>query len=230
MPNGSDHIPQGHPVPPQPWRYSRRFIEAAEIALVMHAAQLRKGTGIPYASHLLGACSIALDYGADEDEAIAALLHDAIEDVQYAAGARETVAAFGPEVLRLVEACTDADTEPRPPWRERKEAYLAHLADADRPILLVSASDKLHNARAIVADVRRLGEALWARFHHSKAETLWYYRSLVTAFRSNPAHPRDLIDELDRTVTEMEHLAGAHEFDGSTASGAADEAGTRGAR
>jgi (p)ppGpp synthase/HD superfamily hydrolase len=209
MPNGGDHLPQGHPIPPEPWCYTRRFIEAAEAALVMHANQVRKGTAIPYISHLFGACSIALDYGANEDEAIAALLHDAIEDMHYMPGARATVGAFGEEVLRIVDACTDADTQPKPPWKDRKVAYLAHLATADRAVLLVSGSDKLHNARAIVADVRRHGESLWTRFNVPKADTLWYYRSLVTAFRSNPAHPCDLIDELDRTVVEMERLGNA---------------------
>src|SRR3954465_15496952 len=121
------------------WRPTERLIEALAVATRLPAGQLRKGTPIPYVSHLYGACSIALDYGANEDEAIAALLHDAIEDVHYVPGAREAVGAFGAEVLRLVEACADADTEPKPAWRPRKEAYLAHLADADRSVLLVSA-------------------------------------------------------------------------------------------
>ncbi len=211
MPNGGEYLVQGHPIAPQPWLYSHRFVETVQAALLMHAGQARKGTSIPYISHLFGTCSIAFDYGASEDEAIAALLHDAIEDVHYAPGARATVAGFGPEVLRIVEACTDADTEPKPPWRERKEAYLARLATADRPILLVSASDKLHNARAIVADLRRHGDATWARFTASQADVLWYYRSLVMAYRANPAHVVDLVDELDRTVIEMERLAGVAE-------------------
>lgn len=205
MPNPDDPVID-HPIPPQPWLYGRRLIAATEVALEMHATQVRKGSSVPYASHLLGTCSIALDHGADEDQAIAALLHDAIEDVHYAPGARDAVAAFGPEVLRIVEACTDADTFPKPPWKARKVAYIEHLADADGAVLLVSASDKLHNARSMVADYRRVGEALWDRFKASKAETLWNYRALVTAFRANPAHPGELVDELDRTVTELERL------------------------
>jgi (p)ppGpp synthase/HD superfamily hydrolase len=206
--DGDDPDLLGHPVPPEPWLYTRRFLEAAEVALVMHAKQGRKGTTIPYASHLLGACSIALDYGAVEDEAIAALLHDAIEDVDYAPGAREAVAAFGPEVLRIVDACTQTPAGPGGSWKARRQAYLAHLADADRSILLVSASDKLHNSRSIVADLRRVGDILWERFSVTKEDTLWYYRALVTAFRDNPATPVDLVDELDRVVTDMECLAG----------------------
>lgn len=173
----------------------------------LHQAQRRKSTSIPYLAHLLGACSISLAHGVNEDEAIAALLHDAIEDVQPTEDARKAVGRFGPEVLRIVEACTDADTHPKPPWRERKEAYFSHLAGADRPVLLVSASDKLDNARAIVADLRTIGPELWSRFNAGRDGQLWYYRELVTAFRANPAHVPSLIDELDRTVGEMERLA-----------------------
>ena len=198
---------RGVPLPPRPWQYSDRIIEALAAAAQIHGIQARKGTTIPYLSHLLGTCAIALDYGATEDEGIAALLHDAIEDGQPTEAARATVWSFGDEVGRIVEGCTDADTHPKPPWRERKEAYLAGLAAEDRSTLLVSASDKLHNARSIVRDLRVVGEDLWERFSAPKDQTLWYYRSLVTAYRGNPAHTPALIDELDRTVTEMETLA-----------------------
>jgi GTP pyrophosphokinase len=195
------------PLPPRPWQYSDRIIEAMAAAAQIHGIQARKGTTIPYLSHLLDTCAIALDYGANEDEAIAALLHDAIEDGEPTEAARKTVWSFGGEVGRIVEGCTDADTHPKPPWRERKETYLERLAKEDRSILLVSASDKLHNARSIVRDLRAVGEDLWGRFSAPKDQTLWYYRSLVTSYRSNPAHTPALIDELDRTVTEMETLA-----------------------
>ena len=197
----------GVPLPPQPWVYSDRIFAAMAAAAQIHASQVRKGTTIPYLSHLLGTCAIALDYGANEDEAIAALLHDAIEDGHPTEAARKTVWSFGEEVGRIVEGCTDADTHPKPPWSERKEAYLASLAVEDRTVLLVSASDKLHNARSIVRDLRPVGDDLWDRFNAPKDQTLWYYRSLVTAYRGNPEHTPALIDELDRTVTEMEALA-----------------------
>jgi GTP pyrophosphokinase len=129
------------------------MLDALQVAARLHATQARKGTDIPYLSHLLGTCSIAMEFGADEDQAIAALLHDAIEDVEPVELARAEVGRFGPEVLRIVEACTDSDAHPKPPWRDRKEAYLAHLHGADAPILLVSAS-QLHNARTIVTDPR----------------------------------------------------------------------------
>jgi (p)ppGpp synthase/HD superfamily hydrolase len=200
---------RGVPLPAQPWVYGERLIDAMAAAAQIHAAQLRTGTTIPYLSHLLGACSIALEYGANEDEAIAALLHDAIEDGQPTEAVRATVWGFGAEVGRIVEGCTDADSHPKPPWDERKTAYLERLKSEDCSVLLVSASDKLHNARSIVRDVRGVGEELWDRFSASKEQTLWYYRSLVTVYRANPAHTRALIDELERTVREMETLAGA---------------------
>ena len=197
----------GVALPPRPSLYGDRLIEAMAAAIRIHGGQLRKGTTIPYLSHLLGACAIALDYGASEDEAMAALLHDAIEDGRPIEAARATVWGFGDEVGRIVEGCTDSDTDPKGPWRERKEAYLARLATEDHSVLLVSASDKLHNARSIARDLRVVGEALWDRFNATKDETLGYYRSLVTAFRANLAHTPALIDELDRTVSVIEALA-----------------------
>jgi hypothetical protein len=187
------------------WLYTRRFLEALVAAATMHAAQRRKGTNIPYASHLLGACSIALDYGATEDEAIAALLHDAIEDVGSTDDVRAVVASFGPEVLRIVEGCTKVPGDSL----SSKKAYVAHLETADASILLVSGADKLHNARSIVADLRRHGPAMLTRFNVAPADTLAYYRDLVCALRANPAHNSDLVDEVDRVVTDMERLAAA---------------------
>lgn len=188
---------------------SEQFDRALATASRLHRDQMRKDTDIPYVSHLLGTCSIALEYGADEDQAIAALLHDVLEDVQPIHRARQEVGSFGPEVLRIVEGCTDTERHPKPPWRERKEGYLTRLADKDGPVLLVSGSDKLHNARAILRDLRVGGERIWSRFNAGREGQLWYYRALVEAFRSNPEHDRALIDELDRTVRDIECLAGA---------------------
>jgi GTP pyrophosphokinase len=197
-------------VPPSatgPWGDVERFARALSAAARLHDGQYRKGTSIPYITHLLGTCSIALEYGADQDQAIAALLHDVLEDVEPSIAA-PAVAVFGDEVLRIVEACTDARAGDKPPWRERKVAYLKRLLDDDGRVLLVSASDKLHNARAILRDLRDEGEAIWTRFNAGRNGQVWYYRALVAAFRSNPEHPRPLVDELDRTVTEIEQLAG----------------------
>jgi (p)ppGpp synthase/HD superfamily hydrolase len=192
------------PLPPQPWLYSDRFVEALRAAAILHAGQARKGTRIPKVMHLLGVCSIAFEYGADEDEAIAALLHDVLEDVEPVDEGRATVASFGPDVLRIVEACTDRAL---PAWRDRKAAFLATVPAADRSILLVAAADKLQNARTIVDEVHRFGPTVWSRQSAPPIELCWYYRSLVTAFRANPASEPSLVEELDGVVTEMESLA-----------------------
>lgn len=179
-----------------------RFEDALMYAVKLHANQIRKGSGVPYVSHLMGVASIVLEYGADEDEAIAALLHDAIED-QGGSKAREEIRGrFGDRVVEIVDGCTDADTKPKPPWRERKEAYITHIKDASPSVHLVSAADKLSNARAILKDYRSLGDKLWERFKGGKEGTLWYYRSLSDVFLA--VYPSPLADELDRVVSEIE--------------------------
>ncbi len=196
------------PVPPVAWPSSAEFVRAIAVALQIHGTQVRKDTRIPYLSHLLGTCAIALDHGATEGEAIAALLHDAIEDGDPIDDAKESVASFGDEILKIVEGCSDSQSRPKPPWIERKMAYIKRISEDDHSVLLVSASDKLHNARAIVSDLYVVGDQLWCRFNAPREKTLWYYRSLVTFYRANPAHVPALIDELDRVVSEMEVLAG----------------------
>ena len=188
---------------------SPRFEEALLYAARLHATQLRKGGSIPYVAHLLGVASIALQYGANEEEAIAALLHDAIEDQGGAATREEIRRRFGDKVVEIVDGCTDADSFPKPPWKQRKETYVAHIRNAPASVRLVSACDKLQNARAILADYRALGDTLWRRFSGGKDGTLWYYRALIQAFREAGTNP--LIEELDRVVTEIERLASARE-------------------
>jgi len=185
--------------------FSQRFEDALMYAVRLHAKQIRKGSGIPYVAHLLGVASIALEYGANEEEAIAALLHDAIEDQGGDATRKEIHRQFGVIVVDIVNGCTDADVKPKPPWRERKETYIAHICKATPSIRLVSAADKLHNARAILKDYRTLGDSVWERFKGGKEGTLWYYRSLVNEFRA--AESSALVHELDRVVTELERLA-----------------------
>ena len=184
---------------------TERYADALQLAWRLHDGHFRKGTSIPYVSHLIAVSSIALEHGADENEAVAALLHDAVED----AGGLPTLdmirARFGPTVADIVDGCTDAYEEPKPPWRARKEAYLAHLATASPSIRLVSNSDKLHNARSILSDLRVHGPKLWDRFTAPKEGTLWYYRSLVRAFASHARTP--LVDELDLAVSEIERIA-----------------------
>ncbi|WP_066424282.1 HD domain-containing protein [Anabaena sp. 4-3] len=183
---------------------SERFTQAFIYAHQLHAQQERKGSGVPYIAHLMGVASIALEYGANEDEAIAALLHDAIEDQGGTATREEIRRRFGDTVTAIVDGCTDSDTTPKPPWRQRKEAYIAHIATASPSMLLVSASDKLYNARAILKDYRLLGESLWQRFQGGKDGTLWYYRALVDAFQKTGNQP--VVAELERVVTEIEFL------------------------
>nr|NIN09787.1 HD domain-containing protein [Gemmatimonadales bacterium]NIN48496.1 HD domain-containing protein [Gemmatimonadales bacterium]NIP05960.1 HD domain-containing protein [Gemmatimonadales bacterium]NIR01130.1 HD domain-containing protein [Gemmatimonadales bacterium]NIS65174.1 HD domain-containing protein [Gemmatimonadales bacterium] len=167
--------------------------------------QDRKGKGVPYVAHLLGAASLVLEYGGDEDEAIAALLHDAIEDQGDKITLGEIRRRFGDPVAEIVDGCTDARTTPKPPWRPRKEAYLAHLQDAAANERLVAAADKLHNAWTLLADYRTQGEAIWSRFSGGREGTLWYYRALVETFKASG--PTPMVDELDRVVTQIERLA-----------------------
>ena len=183
---------------------SSRFTEALTYATELHANQVRKSSGVPYISHLLGVTSIALEYEANEDEAIAALLHDAIEDQGGAATREEIRRRFGDTVTAIVDGCTDAEIIPKPPWRQRKEAYIATIPQASPSVILVSAADKLHNARAIIKDYRTLGETVWERFKGGKDGTLWYYRAVVEAFIAKGKTA--LIEELERVVAELEQL------------------------
>lgn len=183
-------------------RLSPRFGEALGFAFDLHRDQMRKGSGIPYFSHLLAVSALALEFGADEDQSIAALLHDAAEDRGGEPILDEIGSRFGGRVAEMVRACTDALEEPKPPWKERKVRYLAHLAAAPAEAQLVSACDKLHNLRAIVSDYRKVGEALWERFSGGREGVLWYYRELAAVFpEDNPVRP-----ELERALADLESL------------------------
>lgn len=190
---------------------SARFDEAYQLAHELHREQLRKGTSIPYLSHLLAVTAIVLEQGGSEDEAMAALLHDGIED-QGGATARERIRArLGDAVVAIVDGCTDTEVSPKPPWRQRKEAYIAHLAHAPASVRLVSSADKLHNARCLLADLREgRGDEMWQHFKGGREGTLWYYRALIRAFCAAPTDPRvdRIVRELDRVVVELERLAG----------------------
>lgn len=183
---------------------SQRFTDALTYANELHAHQKRKGSGVPYVSHLLGVASIVLDAGGNEDEAIAALLHDAIEDCGGATIRDSIRQRFGKKVAAIVDECTESDVTPKPPWRDRKQAYIdsiPHLSPSGR---LVGLADKIHNARSIVADYRQIGETIWQRFRGGRDGTLWYYQSLVAAFRSHDNSP--LVEELARTVVDLQKL------------------------
>lgn len=186
---------------PQGALLSSRFEEAFLVAHRLHAAQKRKGTQIPYISHLMAVASLVLEAGGDEDQVIAALLHDTVEDQGGYAILEEIHARFGERTASIVAGLTDAFTQPKPPWRQRKETYLEHLKTAPPEILLVSLADKVHNARSILADLQKDGEAVWERFTGGKSGTLWYYRSLLSIFED--VSPGPLVEELRRVVTEM---------------------------
>jgi (p)ppGpp synthase/HD superfamily hydrolase len=182
-----------------------RFERALLFATRKHSGQTRKGSAIPYIAHLLSVAGLVLEAGGDEDLAIAALLHDVVEDCGGAPMLREVRRRFGKRVAHVVKGCTDTDLNPKPPWRQRKEDYLKHLRTADADIRLVSAADKLHNARSVLADYREIGDAVWQRFQGKRDGTLWYYRALLDEFRRQKANP--LINQLERVILELEALA-----------------------
>ncbi len=185
--------------------YGDKFDSALLYAAQLHRYQERKGSGVPYVTHLLAVASIVGENDGTEDEVVAALLHDAPEDM----GGEERLAdirkRYGDTVAGIVEGCTDIYEDPKPAWRPRKERYIAHVAEAPRSVRLVSAADKLHNARSILADLRDIGEELWGRFTGGKDGTLWYYRALTNAYKKAGNHP--VVEELDRVVGEIETLA-----------------------
>ncbi len=181
---------------------SPRFAEALTYANQLHAGQMRKASSTPYIAHLLAVTAIVLEHGGTEDEAIAALLHDAVEDQGGAATRAEISRRFGETVALIVDGSSDTDEEPKPPWRERKEAFIARLASASPQVRLVVAADKLHNARSVAADFRRLGDEVWNRFRGGREGTLWYYRTVTDTLRAAGSSP--LVDELDLVVTDLE--------------------------
>lgn len=186
---------------------TERFDRALAYASEAHRDQVRKGSEVPYVAHLLGVAAIALEAGADEDQSIAALLHDAVEDQGGQARLDDIRERFGDRVARIVSDCSDSDSLPKPPWETRKQAYIASLEKKSPDSLLVSLCDKLYNAEAILSDLLVLGDALWERFTGGKAGTLWYYRELSRAFER--LLPGRLSDKLSRLVADMDAHAGA---------------------
>jgi GTP pyrophosphokinase len=179
-------------------KLTRRFEDAFLYAHGLHGDQSRKGTVVPYIGHLMGVASIVLDDGGSEDEAIAALLHDAAEDHGGKPRLEDIRSRFGDEVATIVADCTDSWDVPKRPWRERKQAYVEHARGLPPPSLRVSAADKVHNTYAILRDLRNEGEAVWDRFNASSDDVLAYYEGLVRAYRH--AGGGRLVEELDRIV------------------------------
>lgn len=184
-------------------RFLRAFLFAAE----KHSGQTRKASTIPYIAHLMGVASLVLEAGGDEDLAIAALLHDVVEDCGGVPMLKEVRRRFGPRVAKVVDGCTDADIYPKPPWRERKEKYIRRLRQEGPDTRLVSAADKLNNVRSIVSDYRAIGESVWSRFNGGRDGTLWYYRTLRDEFLRHK--PNRITQDLELAVCELETLVQA---------------------
>jgi GTP pyrophosphokinase len=207
-------MPTSEPVAHEPVVLTRAFTRAFEFACAAHGRQTRKGTRVPYAAHLIGVASLVLDGGGTQSEAVAALLHDTLEDTDTTR--KQLRKRFGRDVARIVVACTDvpATTSGKKRardagnWRERKTRSIEHLEDPSvtESVLRVRAADALHNARSIVADLRRFGPETWNRFHAGAVDQLWYYRSLSILLSARL--PGLLSDELRASVREMEALAG----------------------
>lgn len=179
-----------------------RYTQALLLAAAAHEGQRRKGTGIPYITHPVAVAGLVARYGGDEDQQIAGLLHDVLEDAGPAW--RPAIDEFGPRVLAIVEACTDGTPDPatgrKAPWQARNAAYLAHLAKTPEDALLVSACDKLHNAESILLDLTETGPGVFDRFSASREQTLWYYRELARLFTERHAAPAPA---LARTVAAI---------------------------
>lgn len=183
-----------------------RFEDAIRYACHIHASDVRKGTEIPYVAHLLAVASLVVEDGGSEDEAIAALLHDAAEDQGGRRRLDDIRTRFGESVARIVDGCTDTCEDPKPPWRGRKERYLSRLQDEPPDVLRVSLADKLHNARAILRDFLTYGDDLWRRFNAARDDQLWYQQSLREIFLERSPGP--MATEFARVVSELEDACG----------------------
>src|SRR5215211_7854070 len=187
---------------------SNAFENALAYAARLHAGQMRKGSDTPYISHLLAVTAIALDNGATENEAIAALLHDAVEDQGGQKTLEEIRRQFGNQVAEIVAACSDTDELPKPPWRDRKEAFVERLRTEPYSVRLVVAADKLHNVRDVLRNYRIHGDDLWSHFKGGRDGTIWYYAAVVGAL-SEAATPEEqqlnaLIEEISDTLSLLE--------------------------
>lgn len=184
-------------------KLSGQFSKALVYAELKHHNQVRKGGDIPYVGHLLSVASLVVNDGGSEVQAIAALLHDCVEDAGGPPTLAEITDNFGTDVARIVAQCSDTDEVPKPPWRERKQRYLAHLDTVGEDTLLVSVADKLDNARSMLRDHRVHGAQLWQRFTVSDpADHLWYYTELIAAYRRRGLDSW-MVGELGRVVDQL---------------------------
>ena len=192
-----------------PTQLGDQFRAALALALLVHGPDRRKVSGVPYFAHLMSVCALVLSDGGSEDEAIAALLHDTLEDHPREVTRQQIEDRFGPRVRHLVEIWTDTPVDyaggPRPEWHGRKRAYLEHIRCTAAVDLRVPLADKLANTRAILADYREGGDAIWSRFTVGKEGQLWFLRTAATSFHQASVHG-PMLDELDRVVAELERV------------------------
>lgn len=186
-------------------KLSENYLKALQFAYTAHDSQIRKGSEVPYISHLMSVSAIVMENNGTEEQAIAGLLHDAVED-QGGLPMLDTIRRiFGEKVAGIVWECSDSHEEPKPPWKQRKDAYIAAIEDKSEDSILVSLADKFHNARSILSDYQEVGEKLWERFTGKKDGTLWYYRELVAAFKKRTDSV--LLGELEEVVTRLHEVS-----------------------
>jgi (p)ppGpp synthase/HD superfamily hydrolase len=181
--------------------FTAKFEEALIYATRLHSNQRRKISGIPYITHLLSVAALVLEAGGTEEEAIAGLLHDAVEDQGGKSTREEIRQLFGETVVAIVDGCTESDTYPKPPWLERKKRYLENLHHASPSVRLVSLADKLHNARSLLADLRQHGSSIWKEFKTGKEGTLWFYQQLQEVYNATGSDV--LTQEFSRVIKEL---------------------------
>jgi GTP pyrophosphokinase len=185
---------------------SQRVREAIQLALELHAGQTRKGGAAPYVFHPLAVAGLVADAGADEDTIVAAILHDAVEDAGGPATRERIARQFGERVAGFVDACSDTDQTDKPPWRQRKEAFVARMRSAAPEVRAIVAADKLHNARSLTRALRAQGNALWGNFRGGRDGSLWYYAAVTEALGDGWQHP--LLEELREVVAVLTRTAG----------------------
>lgn len=190
---------------------TERFEQALVYATRLHAHQTRKLGNIPYIAHLLSVAALVLEANGTENEAIAALLHDAIEDQGGVQTRDEIYHHFGESVGSIVEGCTESETVPKPPWTKRKLRYLAQIETASPSVQLVSLADKLHNGRSLLSQFNQFGASIWQNFSVGKAETLWFYRALLEIYQHTC--DQQLVAEFREMVSKLEQIAGEDELD-----------------
>jgi (p)ppGpp synthase/HD superfamily hydrolase len=190
---------------------SPRMIEALELAIKLHGHDTRKKCKVPYLAHVLNVCALVIQDGGDEDEAVAALLHDALEDKPEEINEEDINASFGRKVADIVRLCSDTERDfkggEKGPWRERKERYLNEVKQHDPALLRVTVADKIDNARAIIFDHKHVGDAIWTHFKAGKEDQIWYYSEAMRVYRE-VGFSGPLLEELDALVEELKLIAG----------------------